>query len=162
MRIDANIGTAHWLAPTHHGSFRPNGKLLVEGREAIANPALWEGKGPVWAARLFVGFNVGKKPRWDVDDLVKVVKRVRKRQEQKPDASFVLQKGIYTSSKTGKTVDEKGAQVIVLNTTGASQKAFEKQMVELAEEIARSLKQEEVILEIQRSGLVKKTVGVAP
>jgi hypothetical protein len=162
MRIDADIRTAHWVGPKHHGSFRPNGKLLVEGREAIANPHTWDAKGPIWAARLFVGFNVGNKPRWNVDDLMKVVRRVRKKQKRKPDASFVAQKGIYTSSRTGKSVEEKGAQVIILNTEGGTMRAFEAEILELAEEIARALKQEEVVVEIQKGGLVKKTFGVEP
>jgi hypothetical protein len=35
-------------------------------------------------------------------------------------------------------------------------------MLELAEEIATKLKQEEVIVEIQRGGISKETVGVTP
>jgi hypothetical protein len=166
MRIEANIGTGYWAAPKGkaHGSFRPNGKLLVVGPE-VANANLaprWSTSGGMWSARIFVGFNVGGKARWDIDDLIKVVKRVRKKQERSPDASFVAQKGIYTSTATGTTVEENGAQVIILNTAGAKAKDFVAEMLALAEEIARALKQEEVIMEIQRAGLVKKTYGVGP
>lgn len=163
MIIPADIRQARWQGPRgKRGTFRPNGTVqLVGARTAIENPAAWSSDEPLQAARLFVGFNVGAKPRWKLDDLVRVVKRARKAQGHAPDASFLVQKGIYTR-KSGETVTEDGAQVVVLNTEGDAQPAFQREMVELAEAIATTLKQEEVILELQRGGVVQRTFGVVP
>jgi len=167
--IPANPGVFYWQNPSPHGpragSFRPQGKLLlVPIDETAAHPNAdfafrTPGKKSI-AARFFVGFNVGGRPRWDVDDLVPIVRRVRDKQKQPSDSSFIAQKGIYTSFETKRTVVEKGAQIIVINITGQSAKAFEKDMVELAETIAKDLKQELVILELQRGGITQWTIGV--
>lgn len=161
--IPADTRTIAWSAPDGHGgSFRPNGKLTTVGDAVHQNPAAWASKKPMLASRLFVGFSVGNKPRWKVDDLVRIVKLIRKRQGHAPDASFLLQRGIYTSRKSGKTVTEDGAQVVLLNVDGATTKDFEAEMLTLAEEIAKRLKQEEVIVELQRGGVAFRTFGVVP
>src|SRR5262249_44059384 len=116
----------------------------------------------VLAARLFVGFNVGDVPTYDVDDLVRIVRSVRDQQGRSPDSSFLVQKGIYTSRTTGRTVEENGAQIIILNLYGATNKEFTEEMVELAEAITRGFHQEEVVLEIQQGGITKKTFGIVP
>ena len=151
--IRANPGIAYWPG----GAFRPNGRLVQVG--ATANPRAFESR-VTWAGRLFVGFNVGATPKYTLDDLVRVVKATR---AEHPDASFVAQKGIYTSVVTpGEVVTEDGGQVIIVNLYGASAREFEEEMVALGESIASALEQELVIVEIQRNGVVKKTIGVTP
>jgi hypothetical protein len=113
-------------------------------------------------ARLFVGFNVGEKPKYTMDDIVALVMRKR---VPIPDASFVSQRGIYTSQITGQVVQEEGAQVIIIlgaTVTRAVVAAFEDEMVALAETICHDMQQEMVIVELQRNGVVKQTIWVTP
>ena len=179
MKIEANLGQASWARPNgkkgpESGRFRPKGEVVIVGERhvkiheqmvalaATENPAEWESDEPMLAARLFVGFNVGQKPTYEVDDLLPIVLAVREGQGHAPDASFLLQKGIYTSMRDKSIVEEDGAQVIVLNLDGAPQKTFERDMVELGEIIAKSMQQETVIVEIQKGGITTKVVGVVP
>jgi hypothetical protein len=156
----------HWSFPGGPaGSFRPNGKLVhvsVHHPDAAPNPRRFEQTGKMLAARLFVGFNVGGRPKWKIGDVIRIVSRVRGQQDRDPDASFISQKGIYTSRDSGKTVVENGVQIILIDMAGDSLRAFQAQMEELAESVARELKQELVILEIQRAGLNVRTLGIGP
>ena len=154
--------TFHWNAPHPHpgGSFRPTGRLEQHG--PLHNPNLWEADETI-AARLIVGFSVGDVPTWTMDDLIPLVQRIRERQAGDPSASFVAQKGIYKHRDASKgVVHEDGAQIFIVNTSGASLAAFRKEMVELAEEICVALQQEAVIVEIQVNGVSHKTMGVGP
>ena len=130
--------------------------------DAEKNPQGWKSPKPLYAARLFVGFSVGQKPTWDIDDLISIVARTRKKQKRALDASFLVQKGIYTSKISGETVTEDGAQVLILNLDDLKLADFEADMTALAEAIARKMKQEEVIVEIQKGGITKMTFGVVP
>lgn len=164
IHVPADTRRFHWKSPTGPGSFRPNGELTVEARGSnfLENPTGWSTRQPMYAARIFVGFNVGQRPRWKMDDAVRIVKRVRKAQVGAPDATFLYQRGLYTSTQDKSLVDEKGAQIILLNLAGASAKEFRAQMIELGEELATVLKQESVIVEIQKGGVSKETIGITP
>ncbi len=159
MHFSSHIGPARWASPNGKsvGSFKPNGKPQFTG-----NPEGWASTDPLLSARLFVGFSVGQKATYKVDDLIKVVTRIRKRQGRALDSSFLVQRGIYTSKLDGKTVTEDGAQVVMLNLDGLKQGEFEEDMVVLGEGIAKAMKQEEVIVELQRGGITKKVIGVVP
>lgn len=162
--IPADTRPHHWRGPGgRHGSFHPNAKLLFVGNQDSfkKNPELWTSDDPMLASRIFVGFNVGGAPAWTVDDLIDVVSKLRKAQGHDPDASFLVQKGVYTSKQSGETVTEDSAQVIILNTSGEPRAEFEKEMIQLAEDVAKTMKQEEVIVEIQKGGITQKTFGVA-
>lgn len=163
MHFAANIGHAHWVSPNGRsvGQFRPNGKAVLVGVGAEPNPG-WSSTKPIYAARLFVGFSVGQKPRWKLDDLIRIVTKLRKQQDKQLDSSFLAQKGIYTSRISGDVVVEDGAQVLLLNLDGSKLADFEADMTSLAEGVAKAMKQEEVIVEIQKGGITKKTMGVTP
>ena len=153
---------------THKGvggaaSFKPSGEPVVYGR----NPAKFQ----VWgvadnAARMFVGFNVGHEPTWDVDYLAKTFRSVRSKQKNDagkpipPDSSFVLQNGFYTAND-GSLVYENSVQVIVLSIFGESLGKFSENMIDVAGHIAHELKQETVILEIQTKGVPVEVFGVS-
>lgn len=139
-------------------SFHPTGRRLGAGERLRANRVSWEAS-DTYSARLFVGFNVGAKTVWEMDDLLAVVREVRERQTGNPASSFLYQKGIH-KHQSGQIVEEPGAQVIVINM-GSSPKEFIEQMLELAEQVADQLKQEEVVLEIQKNGLVERVFGVS-
>jgi hypothetical protein len=163
--VPADMRRHMWRSPDgkHYGSFRPNGAVRNCGcQHAQQNPAAWESDEAPLAARIFVGFNVGQKTVWDLDDLVAIVRRVREAQGHHPDASFLAQRGLYTSAVDGKVVEEPGAQVILLDLDSSTQKHFQGEMVSLAEVIATEFEQEAVILELQRGGLTLRTFGIVP
>jgi hypothetical protein len=170
ISLEANIGRFSWGHRGDIGWFSPNGKLYVHGEEERLTPNVknWSAKKALYAARIIVGFNVGRKPRWTMDDVVRIVRRVRKQQVGDPASTFVLQRGIYTHTETEDgerlTVDEKGAQIFLLNTPelGTSVTVFKKQMEDLAEILATDLRQEAVILEIQRGGRTLVTISMGP
>jgi len=171
LALEANTARTSWKRHGEIGWFEPNGPLRVytsTSAELRPNRELWSDAEPLHAARIIVGFNVEDKPRWDLDDVVDIVRRVREQQTGNPSSTFVMQRGIYAhTEKAGhdrQVVDEKGAQIILLNTpdmeTGTRE--FQHQMVELAEVLATELLQESVILELQKGGIVQKTIGVGP
>lgn len=144
-------------------SFKPKRGAPFEfgyKRHAYLIPNKWRSKQPPYAARLLVGFSVGHVATYDMMDLVRLVRSVRKEQLGTVDSSFVYQKGIFTHSD-GTQVVEDAAQVIILNLSeDVSLTEFRRQMLELAEVIRESMQQEMVILEIQKGGRVLVTYGI--
>ncbi len=155
----------HWCSPdgSTKGSFEPNGRLFLVNPDGYrANPDQWVSEGITLSARLFVGFNVGGKPTWKLEDLIDIVERVRIAQGEKPDSSFIAQRGLYTSERDGSIVREDGAQIIIFAPPGTKMQKLDQQTTELAEIICREMKQEVVIVDLQKNGLSKKTKGVGP
>ena len=99
--IPANTRKHFWKTPNGHGAFTPNGPKYLRGKRVRSNPELWHTDEPVYAARLFVGFNVGGRPQWSMNDLVALVEKIRVSQGRRPDSSFLAQRGIYTSDESG-------------------------------------------------------------
>lgn len=170
IAIQARVGRFSWNRRGEIGYFVPNGRVAIAGRKPAAalspNRTLWEADEPMYAARLFVGFNVGGETQWTMDDAVRIVRRVRGDQVHDPSSSFLYQRGLYTHVERGgerEIVDEPGAQIIILNLPdfGVSPREFERQMVELGEALAEDLEQEAVIVEIQKAGMTAKTISVA-
>jgi hypothetical protein len=167
LTLPVNIGPCHWSTPDGGwGSFRPKGPLYIvtvaDGLVPNPDPSTWRQPGKrTLSARLFVGFNVRGKPRWKDADLIRIVREVRATQGRPADSSFLSQKGIYTSQETGKVEVENGAQVVIINLTDDSLTKFTNDIAELAEVITRTLKQETVIAEIQRGGVVLETLGTS-
>lgn len=165
--IPADTRRFSWRDPDGDvGWFEPNGRIrITDDPQLTPNAQRWHGGEPIWSARILVGFNVGGKKRWKMDDVIKIVRRVRMGQVGDPGSSFVFQKGMYGhKDKTGKVKDivvEDGAQIIVLNFDEyeTSPAAFRKQMGDLGELLAEKLKQEAVIVELQYAGL-SKGIGI--
>lgn len=155
--LPADTRPAAWSRPNGRGaSFQPYGRKQWSGYRP--NKKSWE-SADTWSARLFVGFNVGTETVYEMHDLVDLVRVVRERQTGNPSSSFVFQHGIY-KHRSGEVIDEPGAQVVIINT-GEEPKVFEDQMVELAERIADNMRQEEVVVELQRNGIVQRVMGVS-
>lgn len=143
------------------GEFVPEGPAhMVGGSGARAPNPIQETKGGQRAARLFVGLSVGQRARWKVDDVVKIVRRVRERQTGDPGASFIVQKGIF-KGRGDKVVEEDSVQVVILDF-GPSADKFKKDMGSLAMELVRKLKQEVVYVEMQRNGIRTSTLEATP
>jgi hypothetical protein len=147
---------AVWSTPNGIRAFHPHGRKRWSS-DYRPNPTAWR-SAETYSARLFVGFNVGQKTVYEMDDLVEIVRQVREQQTGNPSSSFVYQQGIYRHH-SGEIVEEPGAQVIIINMD-VSAEQFVDQMVELAETIAAEMSQEEVVVEIQRNGLVQEVLGV--
>lgn len=148
---------AVWSTPGGVRAFHPHGRKRWSG-DYRPNKTVWE-SAETYSARLFVGFNVGSETVYEMSDLVSLVRQVRERQVDDPSSSFVYQHGIY-KHHSGDVVEEPGAQVIIINM-GASPEEFAAQMVELAEQICEEMSQEEVVVEIQRNGVVQRVLGVS-
>lgn len=156
-----NHGPLHWNSPQGGGWFHPQGGFFVDGATSFSGKA-WTSSDTL-AARIIVGFNVGDVPTWTLDDLTAIVREIRQQQAGDPSASFVMQRGIYQHRDASKrVVQEDGAQVFIIDTTGLAEAVFEDQMVWLAEQIAGRLQQETVILEIQRNGITQRVHGITP
>ena len=160
LTIPANLRQTSWGSPDgkSRGTFKPNGRPTVRTRNNLKPN--WRSSEPMWAARILVGFSVGHEPVYNMDDLIRIVRRVRDKQGIPPDASFVYQKGMYTHTDGSGTVTEEGAQVVLLNLTGESREKFTEQMIELGNVIREEMQQEAVIIEIQRGGVVQEVIGV--
>lgn len=148
------------------GSFIPNrtdGPKLAYKQHPFLTPNSWDEAGDVWAARIFVGFSVGERPVYNIDDLIRIVKRVRRKQTGSPDATFIFQKGVYTHQEgplKGQSVTEDGAQAVLLNLDGTSVRRFYADIIELAEIIREEMQQEMVIVDVQKNGISVRTLGI--
>lgn len=142
--------------------FSPSGPLYLyesDGKRAAQerrkeNPVkLFGGTG--LSARMFIGLNVGDKPTYTIEDVIAEVAK-----HYRGAASFVAQKGVYVHMD-GKRVNEDSVQVILFASTEDEQK-FTDEMTAVAEKIAAALKQESIILEIQKKGIVQNMWDVSP
>lgn len=136
----------------HQVRFVPKGPVIEVGStdHAKHNPVERQPVVPL-TARLFVGLNVGSVPTWSVEDVIRITQRVRLEQKSAPDASFVLQRGLYTD-KSENIVKEDSVQVVVFNF-GDAEDEFEQQMIGLAEALIHELQQEVIYVELQRNGV---------
>ena len=181
MIVEANTRAYRWTNPNgSRCSFEPEGPQHVVGRPrlenrtmALRNPVEWDDahNTEMLAARLFVGLSVGQKPTWSVDDVVDIVlavlseqaNRGRKRKEARHvDASFIVQRGLYTSRRTGAITRENSVQVVLLNLDELPQRRFADEVVELADQLVYRLEQEEVVVDMQKDGVSFRTIGVKP
>jgi len=157
--IPANTGFFTWTVPERFGggggSFRPNGKIRFHGnwknRDSKENPEEWWDAGGL-SARFFLGFNVGDKPTYSVDDAIPVVRDELERLLGNPSSSFITQKGIYKSKITGNVVEEDGVQIVVFDETGHSNSEWKTKMAELAKTLVREFQQEAVFVQLQKNG----------
>ena len=171
ISIPADVSEASWSGSKgkFSGKFNPQGKFIIADASKIRNnPEFWNDTDPMFAGRLFVGFNVGDHPKYTMEDLTRIVKRVRIEQVGKGDHSILYQKGVYTSRREGQgPVTEQGGQVIILNLAEYIKPgdhdpkgSFRAQLVALADTIIVEMEQEEVIIEIQKDGNRVETIGV--
>ena len=138
--------------------FKPEGKLTTHHEAVRSNPTTRLGGGG-YSARLFVGLNVGQKQTWSEKDVVDLVWKTRKKQGRSADASILTQKGIY-EDRSGERVVEPSVQVIIIDFSRAPKKQFVEEMSNLSEVLVEKLKQETVILEIQRRGVTTDVYSI--
>lgn len=133
--------------------FAPKGDVLKVGNgetPVLPNPVERQTSVPL-TARLFVGLSVGQRKAWTVEDVITITQKVRTRQGADPDASFLLQRGLYTD-RANEIVREDSVQVVIFDFS-SKQTTFEKQMGDLAERLIKALKQETIYVELQKAGV---------
>lgn len=155
--------------PIHVGTagkvfhFIPKGKLsYVSGSAVRGNPALDRIK-TTWAARIIVGLSVrGRKVQYKSASVIAYVKGYCLENKLDPSSSYISQKGMYRYQIDNTIVTENSLQVIILNLNALSPKEFQTLMETLGERLAEKFHQETTVVEIQKNGLVKETVIMAP
>jgi hypothetical protein len=143
--------------------WRPKGRLRCVGRRATKGQFAVEGVKQL-QARLFVGLNVGGKPRWSLADVVRLVLRARHAQGRSAGATFLAQKGVYQVNPKAPIDRENSVQIILMNLyDGLPERTFLTDVRKLAKCLTRGLKQEQIIVEVSRGGRVVQTyVEVLP
>ncbi len=164
---------------THHlkggrvRQFRPKGEILIcmpDGQMVGAedrkkNPVTKYSEGGL-SARLFVGLSApvpGKDeqaPKYNLRQVVDAVIEIRKDQKQRPDATFLAQKGVYTEGDGAKIVEEDSVQIIIIDVFGTPEGKFIEQMTDMGEKLREKFEQKEVILEVQNKGVVQSVYGL--
>lgn len=105
MRHEARLGPTTIHTDTRVLHWKPNGKLETHGMRE--NPAKARTGRELLSARLFVGFNVGGKPRWTMEDVIRVTTEVRTRSRIRP--SPLLKRSHRSSNKTKFTSTSRSA-----------------------------------------------------
>ena len=154
MIIPAYLGEAvHHLKNGRVCRFRPEGPYYFGEGEYHENPIEDYGEGGVRAARLIIGLNVGRKPKWTPKQVMEKVYKWRKAKGLPGSMTVIAQLGIYEDTKNRK-ISERSVQVILLDLGGDEK--FVENVLKMAEEFCTSLKQEQIIVEIQKSGVVER------
>jgi hypothetical protein len=137
-------------------AFIPDGKYIISGTRK--NPlTIGNVIKNTWAGRLIVGLSVHKVPKYRIEDLIRETRVFLKKSGLPEDASFVAQHGVFTH-KDGTIVQEKSAQVFIINAGYYSSTGDWKEFLErLAEFLIIKLEQEVIVVEIQNNGLVDVT-----
>lgn len=149
----------------------PLGEFLVHETIYEPNGVKWDAFNAL-SAYLFVGLNVGGKPKWDPIDVVRAVRTVLRRMLGRPeDSSFIVQTGVYThAKKEGEpataprdVVQERSVQVIVFDGDPPSEpKKFIEDMQTLGQSLAERFEQETVIVDVRRANVSIGTFGMEP
>jgi hypothetical protein len=118
----------------------------------------------VLAARFVLGFTPGTDQPTALDELIEVARDVRVRQApNEPEPMLVAQAGAYRHREPSGTYrNEAGGQVVVIDTLRTPRVTFERQMIELAETIARWFGQGIVVLELQQDSATQVVHAVSP
>jgi hypothetical protein len=156
----------HQMSDGSRKSFRPHGPLyLIDDAAAPSKRrSAKEDRIEDWgagglAARIFVGLNVGDKPTYTIQQVVKATKEIRRQQGVLPDATFIAQKGLYTEP-SGSIVEESSVQIIIFDSEGSTIEAFGEKVVQLARGLRERFNQDSVIVELQRAGVSQDVMAV--
>lgn len=150
--VNASLGPTTLHGAHGQKKFKPRGHLHEVGLQE--NPAVERTGAKLLSGRFFVGFNVGGEPRWSIDDVIDAVTSVRS-----GGASFLVQRGVYAPS-SGPRVEEDSAQILIFNDEGLGRRDFTQAMINLGEDLANELEQDEVYLDIQNRGVTVSSYSV--
>lgn len=156
MSAPARLDRFVWDGP-YAGSFEPEGVIASHGTDRSRTP-------PVLAARFVIAFPATSEATGALDEMIQVARDVRARQTPADTDPLVLaQAGFYRHREpTGEYRADAGGQVVVVDSVSTPRDAFETQMVELAETIARWFGQRIVMLEVQEDAATQVVHAVSP
>lgn len=156
--------------PTQMGPrvFVPEGeiKTLIDAGSVGHNPVEEEFTN-WWAARLFIGGNVGDEPTWsplDIEDAFlkewSAVVEAMKSEGILPKsagagASVVAQRGVFHGGHP-----ENSVQIVVINDLNLEPVVFQQAMVKVAEKLCVVLKQNRIYVDMQLNGLSQRLLSV--
>jgi len=133
-----------------HGmfSFVPKGKIASFGRRMNPYDEWLTSKSPSYAARMFVGLSIRRKPVYTVTHVVALVRAFLKAKSWPQDSSFITQTGVYTE-------EDKSVQVVLFKDTKHSEPEFADLVIKLGEHICVKMHQKAVLADYQRNGISK-------
>lgn len=156
--------------PIHVGNTRvgifdfiPTGKIMFVSEGSRNNPDIFRSK-ETWAARIIVGLSIkGRRRSIPPQSIISYVKAYCKFAGLDPSSSYLMQKGVYQYSGGGRVVTENSMQIILLNLNADLHPGiFQMYMEYMAEDMGVDFKQESIVMEIQRNGVVQITIGKSP
>ena len=169
MRLPFKNNPVRWKDGGLHKAFFPKGAPSIVPLGKRVNPVktdLTKEYGPTWTARFLVGLSVNGVETYSMDHLISLTRKYLRENGIKEDASFIAQKGVYTHEEgpeAGKVVQENSAQVVLIYLgTPALEEFVSKEgfCVKLAEHICTLMKQETIIVQIQKNGVEEATWSV--
>jgi len=162
-RIPFSNNPIHVAFPGGSFHFYPQGPLsYISGPRN--NPRLWQSE-ETWGVRLVMGLSIqGERKEISPLSIIDYVKRFCAFAGLAPDSSYIMQKGVYKYSGNGEVKTEKSLQIVILSVNNGDLPPyfFEWYMEILAEAMAVDFRQESIIVELQRNGVVQETAGVGP
>lgn len=166
--------------------FVPYGDIVVEGdlgfeTEPVPrtkkNPmpriaSMGRSKRPSQSAKIIMGFNINGKPGVKLKDVLDTVYDLRREEVEMAfkegyatpsveggdiGASFIRQHGIWQSVSDKDAKPEEGVQIVFFNNIEEDAAEFENDMEYIAAELARIFKQDALIVEHMRKGIIEET-----
>lgn len=164
MSLAEYLAPASWSVNGSVSTFEPNGDVVVvNGRYArngqdeerlVTYHAVNKN-----AARFFVGLNVEQEPVYGMPKVVKTMRNVLRERVGKQDSTYIMQRGVFTHD-SGSVVEEDSVQILVFDEQSMTRPAWRNAMIRSASDLAGSLQQESVIVELLRGGIQQDTLWV--
>lgn len=151
-----NMLNSSYLVKTPQRTFRVQ-------PSATPNPIAWTGDNNTQFGRVIVGFNVGRRPTWNIDDLEREWHEFAQERNFPRGVTIVPQRGAFVDDETGDVIQEDGATLTVLNIMDKVPRGtFAKFMQRFGEHLAEAFRQKEVIVQIGTGSTATDTWGVRP
>lgn len=158
MMLPFDVRKNQWNNGKLFVKFNPCGKFKRHGKRI--NPLEWESD-TTYAARIFIGRKIGNTVAITEKQIIDYIKKIRTAQSGKADSSYLTQKGIYTMD-SGETVREPSLQVVIFYDRYTKEKSvteWKRNIRDLTNRMAIHFRQELIILEFQKNGIVQKVYG---
>ncbi len=159
--LPIRLGRSHWRVRNDTYSFQPEGVIYFGDAIRRNPPVTWSRPG-VCAGRIVLALARNGKRTGTVRDVSAAVAGLQRSRGQTSTASVASQSGVYEHKSDGKIAVEHGAQVAIISTERTTVARFSKGLVKIAEALAAEFKQEEVLVEVQKDGVVVRHGSVTP
>jgi hypothetical protein len=113
------------------------------------------------AARIFIGLNIGGEEAIDTEEIIDFIIEWRTEHGDNPSMSVLTQRGVYQNAR-GEVIQEPSLQIVILEFGDLAKNEFANEMTALGEALAEAFEQDEVIVEIQKRGVVRDVFSTTP